>query len=212
MYLAVMTRPDISYSVSYLSQYNDCFDTSHWKSAKRILRYLQHTKNFCLKYKKGSSQLLGFVDADWGSNVIDRRSYTGFCFKYSDCVVSWESTKQKTVALSTTEAEYMALSEASKEAVHLRNLLGEMKGSFDCVLLYCDNQSSIKLSNNPVYHKRTKHIDVRHHYVREVIANKFIDLKYIKTNEMVADVLTKALPSIKHYKFLSDLGIVNNVD
>lgn len=209
MYLAVMTRPDISYSVSYLSQFNNFFNTSHWKTAKRVLKYLQKTKNVCLKYKKGSGQLLGYVDADWGSDITDRRSYTGFCFTHSNSVISWESTKQKTVALSSTEAEYMALSEASKEAVHLRNLLSELTGSYNCVLIYCDNQSCIRLSHNPMFHKRTKHIDVRHHYVRDVVANKLIKLEYIQTNEMVADIFTKALSSNKHCKFLTLLGIVS---
>lgn len=114
MYLALMTRPDISYSVSNLSQFNNCYDNSHWEYAKRLLKYLKKTRDSGLKFQKGSGFLQGFVDADWGSNKSDKRSYTGFCFSLSNSLVSWESTKQKTVALSSTEAEYMALSETTK--------------------------------------------------------------------------------------------------
>lgn len=94
MYLAIMTRPDISYSVSYLSQFNNCYDEVHWHCAKRILKYLKKTKHHCLKFVKNTKPLEGFVDADWGNNVIDRKSYTGFCFIFSNSAVSWESTKQ----------------------------------------------------------------------------------------------------------------------
>lgn len=209
MFLSVMTRPDISYSVSYLSQFNNSFNETHWNHAKRILKYLQKTKSFCLKYVKNSLDLKGFVDADWGSNIIDRRSFTGFCFKLSGAVISWQSSKQKTVALSSTEAEYMALAEASKEALYLRNLIKEFTDSLCCIDIFNDSQSAQKLAYNPVFHKRTKHIDVRYHFIRDAVLDNKILLKYLETNSMPADMLTKALGSKKHYTFLEMLGVVD---
>lgn len=112
MYLSVLTRPDISFSVSYLSQYNNCYNESHWKHLKRLLKYLKKTKSYGLIYRKTGCNLYGYVDADWASCILDRRSYTGFCFIMAGSVISYEAKKQKTVALSSTEAEYMALSES----------------------------------------------------------------------------------------------------
>lgn len=209
MYLAVLTRPDIAFSVSFLSQFNTCYDNSHWNQAKRILRYLQKTKNYGLKFCKNNVPLEGFADADWASDSNDRKSFSGFCFKLSGCVISWESRKQRTVALSSTEAEYMAISEASKEAIYFRNLLVELVGTEICVRIFNDNQSAQKLSVNPVFHKRSKHIDVRHHFIRDAIADSLVTLEYLQTADMPADILTKGLSSVKHCKFLNDLGIIS---
>ncbi|KAI8424616.1 hypothetical protein MSG28_003049 [Choristoneura fumiferana] len=172
MYLAVLTRPDIMYALSYMSQFNNSYNEQHWCYAKRILRYLKKTKHYCLKYSKdGKAEIEGFVDADWAHNVGDRRSYTGFNFMLSGGAISWESKKQKTVALSSTEAEYMGISEACKEAIYLRNLQFEITGHMYAVVLYNDNQSAQKLLANPVFHKRSKHIDVRYHFCRESVAD-----------------------------------------
>lgn len=209
MYLAVLSRPDIAYSVSYLSQFNNCHNESHWKQAKRVLRYFKQTKNYDLKFVKDNEDLESFVDADWGGNSFDRKSYTGFCFKLSGSAVSWESRKQRTVALSSTEAEYMALSEASKEAIYLRNILSEITGLNNCVRLYNDNQSARKLSINPMFHNRSKHIDIRHHFVREAVADNLIKIEYLSTNDMPADILTKGVSSEKHNRFVNKLGLVS---
>ncbi|CAG4987165.1 unnamed protein product [Colias eurytheme] len=209
MYLSVLTRPDISYSVSYLSQFNNCYSYTHWKHAKRILRYLCKTKSYGLMFSKDNCRLEGFVDADWASNTLDRKSYTGFYFKFSGTVISYECKKQCTVALSSTEAEYMAIAEACKEAIYLRNLFSEIiVNGFDYVItLYNDNQGAQKLTENPLFHKRTKHIDVRHHFVREAVAGNLIKIVYIPTSEMPADLLTKGLNRIKHNYFIKKLGI-----
>lgn len=209
MYLSVLTRPDISYSVSYLSQYNTCFTETHWKHLKRLLKYLQKTKSYGLVFKKGNCVLRGFVDADWAACTLDRRSYTGYCFSLSGCVVSYESRKQRTVALSSTEAEYMALTEACKEAIYLKGLLSEL-GVFDNInniTLYSDSQSSIKLATNPMFHKRTKHIDIKHHFVRECVTSNKVNIEYVPTSDMPADLLTKSLCSNKHYKFVKLMGM-----
>lgn len=208
MYLAVLTRPDISYSVSYLSQFNSCYNYTHWHYAKRILKYLLFTKTYCLRFTKDDSKLKGFVDSDWASDTLDRKSYSGFCFTMSGSAISWQSRKQKTVSLSSTEAEYIALSEAAREAVYLRNLLHEIIGTFHMIEVYCDNQSALKLSVSSQSHSRSKHINVKYHFIRDIVKYKYIKIQYLCTEEMTADIFTKGLCPVKHYKFLHNLGIV----
>ncbi|XP_045539389.1 secreted RxLR effector protein 161-like [Papilio machaon] len=207
MYLAVLTRPDLSYCLSYLSQFNNCYNETHFNYAKRILKYLQKTKHYCLTFSKTDIGLTGFVDADWASDSLDRKSYTGFCFVMNGCVISWQSRKQKTVSLSSTEAEYVALSEAAREAVYLRNVMFDITGKTYAIKLLCDNQSALKLATSHQAHTRSKHIDVRFHYVRDAVENKLINIEYISTQEMPADLLTKGLLSAKHYKFMNMLGL-----
>jgi len=210
MYIAIGTRPDIAHSVSALSQFNDCFDDSHWSAAKKILRYLKGTVNIGLMFKKSfSGQLEGYVDADWGSCVIDRRSYTGYVFLLSGSAVTWESRKQRTVALSTTEAEYMGITEAVKESIYLKNFLIEL--GFDelsKIKLWSDNQGATLLAKNAVYHQRSKHIDIRYHFVREALKDNHLHLGFKSTNEMAADILTKGLQRVQHNKCLELIGIM----
>lgn len=128
MYPAVLTRPDIAYSVSYLSQFNNCHGDTHWKYAKRVFRYLKGTKHLCMRFVKetsDSTKLQGYVDADWASDSLDRKLLTGFVFKYCDSVISFSSIKQMTVTLSSCKAVYMALTQAAKEAIYLQNFLKE---------------------------------------------------------------------------------------
>lgn len=209
MYLSVLTRPDISYCISYLSQFNNCNTETHWKHAKRVLRYLSGTKYYGLLYVKNNLDIAGYADADWASDNQDRKSYTGYCFIYSGCLVSHESRKQQTVALSSTEAEYMAVCEASKEAIYLKKLLTELidRGNIP-IELYNDSQSAKRLTENCVYHRRSKHIDVKFHFIREAVGNRLVVVKYLETNEMPADILTKSLSKNKHYYFMNKMGVV----
>ena len=209
IYLATTTRPDILHSVSKLAQRNSDPHVDDMIAVKHILRYLRGTIELKLKYScDGGSSLVGYADADWGGNSMDRKSYSGFIFFIGNCPVSWESRKQSCVALSSTEAEYVALSEASKEAVFLRNLLMEIGYSNgDAVVLHVDNQGAEKLATNPVYHKRTKHIDIRYHHVRDIVKNNEIVLKYCPTENMIADILTKNLAKIKHERFLKLMNL-----
>lgn len=207
-YLAVGTRPDLAYIVSSLSQFNSCHEKQHWIAAKRVLRYLKNTSSYGIIYRKGHKVLDGFTDADWASCHLDRRSYTGYAFILSGGAVSWESRKQRTVALSSTEAEYMSLTEATKEGLYLRKLLKEI-GIYEAnkISIFCDNRGALSLAENSVYHSRSKHIDLRHHFVRDALKENFIELKYLRTEEMPADVLTKGLPREKHFKCMSLLGM-----
>lgn len=207
MYLSVLTRPDISYAVSFLSQFNKCHTNVHWNYAKRILRYLKKTKHYCLKYVKEKAELVGYVDSDWASNNIDRKSYTGYCFVMSGSAISWESRKQRTVAMSSMEAEYMSIAEACKEAIYLRSLLCELTGNLCTVRLYNDSQSAQKLVANYACNRKSKHIDIRYHFIKDVVKDKIVNLEYLPTTAMPADVLTKALIPLKHYKCIEGLGV-----
>lgn len=209
MYLCVTTRPDISFAVSYLSKYNSCYTEFHWNQAKRIVRYLKGTKHMALVFKKSnvSPTLEGYSDADWASDA-DRKSYTGYVFKYGGNSISWGSYKQSCISLSSTEAEYISLSEACREAVFLQALLKELLVISSCkIVMYCDNQSAMQLAVNKVHHKRSKHIEIRYHYVRDMVDRFNVELLYIPTEAMIADVFTKPLGSIKHQGFTKLLGI-----
>lgn len=142
-------------------------------------------------------QILGYVDADWGSNRIDRISFTGYIFKLGNSTIIWKSQKQKSVSLSSAEAEYVAISEATKEILFLKNLLSELSIDFE-IILYNDNQSAQLLANNSIFHSRSKHIDLKHHFVRDIIRDKIFNLKYLSTEKMIADVMTKPLNKNKH--------------
>lgn len=207
MYLAMTCRPDIGHIASVLSQYNNCYTDEHWKASKRVLRYLKGTKNLCLCYSKGNTNLIGYVDADWANDKQDRRSYTGLVFKLGGSTITWESRKQQTVALSSTEAEYLALSDGAKEGKYIKALLLELIGKNEPVVIYNDNQSAQKLSENHILNKRTKHIDIRYHFVREAVEEGSILLRYLPTEDMIADIMTKSLSGPKHTKYLTLLGL-----
>ena len=150
----------------------------------------------------------GFVDADWASDVNDRKSTSGFVFMLGGAAISWSSKKQTSVALSSTEAEYIAAAHATKEVVWLRRLLTEL--SLDLsppTILHVDNQSAIAIARNPEFHDRTKHIEVRHHFLRHKVEAEEICLEYISTEDQVADVLTKGLVREKHERFSGAMGV-----
>jgi hypothetical protein len=208
MYVAVGTRPDVSHAVSVLSQFSNCYRKKHCTAAKRVLRYLKGTIDKKLIYRKNQDNLTCYVDADWANCEIDRRSYTGSTFILSGAAFSWESRKQRTVALSSTEAEYMALSDASKEAVFLIGYLKELGfQSLANVVVFNDNQGAGKLTENSVYHARSKHIDVRYHFIRDAVKKHPIKILYLPTEKMIADVLTKALPKENHDRCILGLGL-----
>lgn len=203
MYIAVCSRPDIAHAVSYLSQFNESFSEIHWKAAKRVLRYLKGTINYCLVFQKSGLDVTAYADADWANDDGDRRSYTGYVFTIGKSIVSWESRKQKTVALSSTEAEYISLTDTCKEGLFIRKFLKDIINKNIVITIHNDNQSALKLCKNSLYHSRTKHIDVRHHFIRQCVNDKIVKLKYLCTNDMLADILTKPLCKVKHNNFLT---------
>lgn len=159
LYLAVTSRPDIAFAVSKLSQFNINPGKSHWIAAKRVLRYLKQTSNLGLYFRSTPDDIKGFVDANWASNVDDRKSFTGYFFKLSNSALSWEVKKQQTVALSSAEAEYMALAEASKEAIYLANLIEEIHPRKNApIVLFNENQSAQIMAKSETFNNRSKHI------------------------------------------------------
>ena len=162
---------------------------------KQIFHYLKGTINLCIKYKKSADNcLVGFSDADWAGDMTDRHSTTGNLFMMSGAAIDWLSKKQPVVALSTTEAEYVALSAATQEVVWLSRLLTYIKAPLQRpILIKEDNQGTIAVARNPVSHKRTKNIDIKFHHVREALEDEIIDLMHCPTEQMTADILTKPL-------------------
>jgi len=217
VYLANASRPDLSFAVSVLSRYCTNPGLVHWKMAKRVLRYLKGTSDYCITYQKQNSALCTYVDADWAGDVNDRKSCSGNVFILANGPISWEAKKQKSVALSTMEAEYMSLSEASKETIYLRRLLKHM-GFQNLVegatTVFCDSQSAIQLSKNNVYHGRSKHIDIRYHFSKEASENGDIEIKYLESEHMLADILTKSLPKNRHENCVKmlNLGVKSHID
>jgi len=209
MFLMTGTRPDIAAAVSIISQFFESPTDSHFAAAKRILRYIKGTRNLKLHLGNTSdTTLVGYSDANWGNDLDTRKSTTGYLFLFSGGAISWSSKRQSTVALSTTEAEYMAITHATKEAVWLRTLLKELGyEQTGATTIYEDNQSCISLAKNPVHHARTKHIDIQHHFIREKVESKEIDVVYMPTDDMVADALTKPLPRPKFSKLVGEMGL-----
>jgi hypothetical protein len=169
MYLT-NTRPDICFAVNTLSQHMVDPRRVHWIAAKHILRYLKGTIEYGLQYiQRDQIRLMGYSDSDWVDNTVDRKSTYGGCFSLGSGMISWYNKKQKSVALSSAEAEYMAASQASCEALWLQKMLVDLFGSkLDPTIIYYDNQSCIKLFENPVFHDRSKHIDIMYHFIRDI--------------------------------------------
>lgn len=180
MYLAIFTRPDIAFAVNFFnsSQFNTNYSDEHWLAVKRILRYLKGTIDYGLMYRRSDMPLYGVVDADWAANTVDRRSYSEYAFIVAGAAICWEARKQRTVALSSVEAEYMALSEATKEAIYFQDVLRDITGSYDCTVLFNDSQGAQRLiCGSNIHHSRTKHIDLRHHFIQDCCASGVIELQ-----------------------------------
>ena len=197
MYAMVCSRPDLSYALSVVSRYMANPGKEHWKAVQWIFRYLRGTSNAYLQFGKTRDGLVGFVDSDFAGDLDKRRSLTGYVFTIGGCAVSWRATLQSIVACSTTDAEYMAISEACKEAIWLRGLYTELCGDSSCPTVFSDSQSAIYLTKNPMYHERTKHIDVRYHYIRDVVAEGDLKVCKISTHDNPADMMTKPVPTNK---------------
>lgn len=210
MYASIGTRPDITHAVSRASQFAIDPGRQHWIAVKRILRYLKGTSSLKLKFSKSeNSNLKVFCDADRGSDEDDQCSYTGYLFALAGAAVGWASRKQPTVALSTTEAEYMALTETSKEAMCIKETVCELGLLYqsETINIACDNKGAIDLSCSTKHHGRSKHIAIRHHFIRELVENKSISVEDIASEKNVADMLTKGLSTHLLIAFLKECGL-----
>lgn len=183
----------------------------HWQGIKRIMRYIKGTLDYGIEFNASENdaiKLIGYSDADWAGDVVSRKSTSGFVFKLAGGAVSWQSKRQATIALSSTEAEYLALSSAVQEAVWLRQLLSDLGFQQESpTTINEDNQGVIALSKHPTSHSRTKHIDIRYHYIRQEINEKRIKVVYCSTDKMIADILTKGLGKQKFETFRDLLGV-----
>ena len=207
LYLMLGTRPDIAYAVTRMSQFAANPSKEHLDKSLYIFRYLAGTQDYTLEYGRKEEGLIAYADADWGSETTSRRSTSGFMIKLGGAAVSWTSKAQKTVALSSTEAEYMSLSDTSRQLVWTRSLMQEIGFKLGPLPLCGDNQGAIFIASNAVQEKRTKHIDIRYHYIREVVEQRQIDLFFIPTEENPADMFTKNLARDKFLSCRSQLGI-----
>ena len=211
MYLTA-TRPDLMFVVSLLSRYMERPTDLHLQATKRVLRYLKGTMDYGIFYSKGgNTKLMGFTDSDYAGNLEDRKSTSGHLFLLSSGAVSWSSRKQPVVTLSTTEAEFVAASSCACQAVWLRRLLEELNHvQEESTVIYCDNSSAIKLSKNPVLHGRSKHIDMRFHFLRDLSKDEVVKLIHCGSQEQIADILTKPLKLDSFEKLRSMMGVCKN--
>ncbi|RVW79787.1 Retrovirus-related Pol polyprotein from transposon RE1 [Vitis vinifera] len=193
-YLTI-TRPDISFPVSVVSQFLQSPCDSHWDAVIRILRYIKSTPGQGVLYEnRGHTQVVGYTDADWAGSPTDRRSTSGYCVFIGGNLISWKSKKQDVVARSSAEAEYRAMTLATCELIWLRHLLRELRfGKDEQMKLICDNQAALHIASNPVFHERTKHIEVDCHFIREKIASGCVATSFVNSNDQLADIFTKSL-------------------
>jgi histone deacetylase 1/2 len=205
-----LTRPDISFSVNKVCQYLHQPTTTHLGTVKRSLRYIQGTLHLGLKFRRSQSTIISaFSDADWAGCPDDRRSTDGFAVFLGPNLISWCAKKQATVSRSSTEAEYKALANATAEVMWIQKLLDELGIKHPRVArLWCDNIGATYLSANPVFHARTKHIEIDFHFVRERVAKKLLDIRSIHSADQLADGFTKPIVAARIDKFRDDLNLV----
>jgi hypothetical protein len=207
MYIACSSRPDIAATVNRLAKYNSCPTTSHMRIALSLLGYLKNTLNMAITYGTGEG-LVGYCDSDYGGDTDNRRSHTGWVFVLYGGAICWQAKCQPTVAVSTVEAEYMAVASAAREALWLRQLLSEFDIEVTPMLVRCDSTGAIASIKNPKITQRTKHIDIAHHFVRERHLRGEIQLDWISGKDNIADVLTKPVPKDKHMQCCKGMGLV----
>ena len=212
-YLMLITcpRPNLSYVVSVVRRYMANPGKEHWKAVQWIFKYLRDSSDVCLHFGRARDGVIWYVDFDFARD-LDKRSLTGYVFTIEGYTISWRATLQNTVALSTIEVEYMAITKVCKETIWLGGFLGEICDDLKTTIVFCDSQSAIFLSKYQMFHERTKHIDVHYHFVRGVIAHGDIIVCKVNTHDNHVDITTKKLPVTKfkhcldlvgaHYEFI----------
>ncbi|XP_071732931.1 secreted RxLR effector protein 161-like [Rutidosis leptorrhynchoides] len=206
-----LTRLDIAFPVSVVSQFLSSPRTSHWDVVTHILKYLKDTPGHGILYQNhGHHTIEGFSDADYNGDPTTKRSTTCYCVFVGGNLVSWRSKKRKVVSRSSAESEYRAMAQTTCELIWIGNILGEIGfAQSESMNLWGDNKSAIHIANNPVFHERTKHIEVDCHFTREKLEEGIIRIPHIKSNEQLADIFTKALPGNCIRRFYGKLGMIN---
>jgi hypothetical protein len=214
MYAMLGSRPDICFAVNKLAQYGSNPDEEHLAAAQRVFQYLKATRDYRLTYNGNTgSELVGWCDADWASDPDTRRSTTGYVFQVGSGSIAWATRKQRTVALSSTESEYMALAESLQHTIWTTQILKNLNFGFDLPIpLKSDSKGARDLAKNNVFHKLSKHIEIRYHFIREKVEDGFVILNEVKSAANVADIFTKALPEPAHQRHVRALGLIGTSD
>jgi hypothetical protein len=209
IYLSNSTRPDIACAIRSLASKMHSPTEADMVAGKRVLRYLKGTRDLALNYNNKSQELFAYSDSSYAEEK-DRKSVGGYVTLQAGAAITWKSTKQSIIAQSSMEAEYIALAETAKEIEWLRKLQVEFrpKSFSKPTTIFEDNQSTIKLSKNPIHSNRSKHIAVRFHKIQELVANKVINIEYMPTDQMVADIMTKSLGKVLHKRFVEGMGLI----
>ena len=204
-----LTRPDVVYSVSYLSRFMRKPYSDHMTAAKRILRYVKGTTDDGLVYKPDKDcELIGYYDSDYAGDLDDRKSTSGLIFFYGSKLMAWNCCKQKVIALSSCEAEYISSSLVVCQGIWISRFMRELSGCVKkCFDLCIDNKSAIEISRNPVHHGRTKHIEVRYHFIQKCVEEGKVNLKYVRTEDQLADLFTKLLRISNFSEFGNEIGL-----
>ncbi|GKA87395.1 putative RNA-directed DNA polymerase [Tanacetum coccineum] len=210
MYAMVCTRPDLAHAVGVVSRFLSNPGKKHWEAVKWIFRYLRGTSKLGITFGNGKPMLVGYTDSDLAGNKDNMKSTSGYLMTFAGGAVSWQSRLQKCVALSTTEAEYVAATEACKELLWLKRFLQELGFKQQRYAVLCDNQSTIHLAKNSMFHKRTKHIDIRYHWIRDAIEDGMFELNKVHTDDNASDMLTKAVAREKLKVCCSIAGMANS--
>lgn len=201
-------RPDLCFAIGYMGKFQQNPGESHWIALKRILRYVKGTSSMKFIYEKQSD--MGYADADWGSSLDDRKSTSGYIFYVFGNPISWSSKKQSTVATSSSEAEYIALSNATSEGLWIRGILLDLQVVDDTypITIFEDNEGCIAMAQN-VESKRSKHIDIRHHFIRDHVMKGNLVVKHISTKSQIADIFTKSLDTTSFITIRNSLKLYN---
>jgi hypothetical protein len=207
MYAMVCTRIDIAHAVGVVRRYMKNPGKEHWEAVKWILRHLRDTTNQALCFGGSKTVLQGYVDSDMAGDKDSRSSTTGYVFTIGGTIVSWISKLQKVVALSTTEVEYVAATEASKEMIWLQRFIEELGKKQENSRLYCDSESAIHLAKNSAFHSKTKHIQLRYHFIRSALEDGHLKLEKIHTSQDPTDMLTKGVTREKLSSFSVSVGL-----
>ncbi|KAK6137074.1 hypothetical protein DH2020_029185 [Rehmannia glutinosa] len=204
------SRPDILHAVCLCARFQSNPKDSHMSAVKRIFRYLKGTIQYGLFYPKNENfSLKGYSDSDYAGNIDDRKSTSGSCQFLGDCLVSWFSKKQNCVSLSTAVAEYISAAFCCTQLLWMKQTLADYKCSFESVPIFCDNISAINIAKNPVHHNRTKHIEIRHHFLRDCVSKRKIEISFVPSQDQLADIFTKPLSPETFASIRARLGIMH---